>query len=58
MILYLFIIIRATVVPLLLAVAFLTLVERKVMGAMQRRVGPATWGLFGVLQPFLDGAKL
>lgn len=50
--------IRATVVPLLLAVAFLTLVERRVMGAMQRRQGPAVWGIFGVLQPFADGQKL
>jgi NADH-ubiquinone oxidoreductase chain 1 len=52
MIVYLFIIIITTVVPLLLAVAFLTLVERRVMGRMQRRVGPSTWGFFGVLQPF------
>lgn len=50
--------ILATVVPLLLAVAFLTLVERRVMGAMQRRQGPNAWGAFGVLQPFLDGLKL
>lgn len=58
MILYQVVIILATVVPLLLAVAFLTLVERKVMGHMQRRVGPAVFGAFGVLQPFLDGRKL
>lgn len=57
MILYLFIMIVATVVPLLLAVAFLTLVERKVMGAMQRRRGPDTWGFYGVLQALLDGRK-
>lgn len=50
--------IRATVVPQLLAVAFLTQVERKVMGAMQRRVGPSVWGFYGVLQALLDGAKL
>jgi NADH:ubiquinone oxidoreductase subunit H len=45
---YTLIMIRATLVPLLLAVAFLTLVERRVMGAMQRRQGPNVWGLFGV----------
>lgn len=50
--------IRATLVPLLLAVAFLTLVERRVMGAMQRRQGPNVWGFFGILQPFMDGQKL
>jgi NADH-quinone oxidoreductase subunit H len=58
MILYVFLQILATVVPLLLAVAFLTLVERKVMGAMQRRVGPNVWGFTGVLQPFWDAMKL
>lgn len=58
MILYVLLQILATVVPLLLAVAFLTLAERKVMGAMQRRVGPNVWGFTGVLQPFWDGMKL
>lgn len=58
MVYYLLIIILATVVPLQLAVAFLTLVERKVMRSMQRRSGPAVFGFFGVQQPFLDGLKL
>lgn len=58
MILYWQIMIQATVVPQLLAVAFLTQVERRVMGAMQRRQGPNAWGMFGVQQPFLDGLKL
>ena len=58
MILYLIIQILLTVIPLLLAVAFLTLVERKVRGARQRRVGPNAWGFAGVLQPFWDGLKL
>lgn len=39
-------------VPILLAVAFITIIERKVMGSMQRRVGPNKVGYYGVLQPF------
>lgn len=46
------------VVGLLLAVAYLTYAERKVMGAMQRRQGPMTVGPFGLLQPIADGIKL
>jgi NADH-quinone oxidoreductase subunit H len=58
MILYTVIQTLATLVPLLLAVAFLTLCERKIMGAMQRRVGPNVWGFGGLLQPFWDALKL
>ena len=44
--------------PILLAVAFMTIIERKVLAAMQRRVGPNTVGYYGVLQPFADALKL
>jgi NADH-quinone oxidoreductase subunit H len=48
----------AIIVPLILAVAYMTYAERKVMGAMQLRQGPMTVGPFGLLQPIADGIKL
>lgn len=44
--------------PMLLSVAFMTIIERKVLAATQRRVGPDTVGVYGVLQPFADALKL
>jgi NADH-quinone oxidoreductase subunit H len=48
----------AIVVPLLLAVAYLTFAERKVIAAAQLRKGPNVVGPFGLLQPIADGLKL
>lgn len=46
------------VVPILLAVAFLTLVERKILGYIQLRKGPNIVGPYGLLQPVADAVKL
>lgn len=44
--------------PVLLSVAFMTILERKQLAAHQRRVGPNTVGYYGILQPFADALKL
>jgi NADH-ubiquinone oxidoreductase chain 1 len=48
----------AVILPVLLSVAFMTIIERKQLAAHQRRVGPNTVGYYGILQPFADALKL
>lgn len=40
------------ILPALLAVAFMTIIERKQLAAHQRRIGPNVTGYYGILQPF------
>jgi NADH-ubiquinone oxidoreductase chain 1 len=44
--------------PALLAVAYITVAERKTMASMQRRLGPNAVGYYGLLQAFADALKL
>jgi len=46
------------IVCVLVAVAYFTLAERKVMASIQRRLGPNVVGVWGLLQPLADGLKL
>jgi len=46
------------ILPVLLAIAFMTIIERKQLAAHQRRVGPNIVGYYGILQPFADALKL
>jgi len=46
------------ILPVLVNVAFVTLLERKLLGFSQLRLGPNKISLVGVLQPFRDAIKL
>jgi NADH-quinone oxidoreductase subunit H len=45
-------------IPLLVSIAFFTVLERKILAAIQRRRGPNVVGIYGALQAFADGFKL
>jgi len=46
------------IISILIGVAYLTLLERQLMGILQRRKGPLVVGFLGLLQPLADGLKL
>src|SRR5690348_16113919 len=46
------------ILPILLAVAFFTIFERKILASMQRRRGPNVVGIYGLLQAIADALKL
>nr|YP_011007971.1 NADH dehydrogenase subunit 1 [Choristocarpus tenellus]WBP69802.1 NADH dehydrogenase subunit 1 [Choristocarpus tenellus] len=50
--------ILSLIIPLLVAVAYFTLAERKIIASIQRRRGPNVIGFMGLLQPLADGLKL
>jgi NADH-quinone oxidoreductase subunit H len=50
--------ILSIIIPLLIAVAYFTIAERKIIGTIQRRKGPNVIGFLGLLQPLADGLKL
>ena len=47
-----------TIITALLAIAFFTIAERKLLASIQRRKGPNVTGFWGLLQAFADGLKL
>jgi len=55
---FLGVLILIKIVLVLVAVAYFTLAERKIMAAIQRRKGPNVVGFLGLLQPLADGLKL
>jgi NADH:ubiquinone oxidoreductase subunit H len=54
MILYNILEVLVVLVPILMTVAFVTIAERKIMAAMQRRCGPNAVGVWGIMQPFIS----